>query len=76
MSAAGGGIDRSHRLLPGPAGAEDRLRGPLDRVLRGLQSPGAYSNFSSNPNLVEMGTTSLDTGEYGALTFPRGGKVL
>ena len=33
--------------------------------------PGAYNNFSSNPNLVEMGTTSLDTGEYGALTFPR-----
>ena len=34
-------------------------------------SPGAYNNFSSNPNLVEMGTTSLDTGGYGALTFPR-----
>lgn len=33
--------------------------------------PGAYNNFSSSPNLVEMGTTSLDTGEYGALTFPR-----
>ena len=33
--------------------------------------PGAYNNFSSNPNLMEMGTTSLDTGEYGALTFPR-----
>ena len=33
--------------------------------------PGAYNNFSSNPNLVETGTTSLDTGEYGALTFPR-----
>ena len=36
--------------------------------------PGAYNNFSSNPNLVEMGTTSLDTGKYGALTIPQ--KVL
>lgn len=34
--------------------------------------PGSYDNsFSSNPNLVEMGTTSLDTGEYGALAIPR-----
>ena len=33
--------------------------------------PGAYNNFSSNPNLVEMGTTSLDTGKYGTLAFPR-----
>lgn len=36
--------------------------------------PGAYNSFSSNPNLVEMGTTSLDTGKYGALTIPQ--KVL
>ena len=34
--------------------------------------PGSYDNiFNSNPNLVEMGTTSLDTGEYGALAIPR-----
>ena len=33
--------------------------------------PGTYDTFSSNPNLVEMGTTSLDTGEYGALAIPR-----
>ena len=33
--------------------------------------PGTYDTFSSNPNLVEMGTTSLDTGEYGSLTIPR-----
>lgn len=34
--------------------------------------PGSYDNsFNSNPNLVEMGTTSLDTGSYGALTIPR-----
>ena len=34
--------------------------------------PGSYDNsFSSNPYLVEMGTTSLDTGEYGALAIPR-----
>ncbi len=32
---------------------------------------GTYDTFSSNPNLVEMGTTSLDTGKYGALAFPR-----
>ena len=36
--------------------------------------PGTYDTFSSNPNLVEMGTTSLDTGKYGALTIPQ--KVL
>lgn len=36
--------------------------------------PGAYNSFSSNSNLVEMGTTSLDTGKYGALTIPQ--KVL
>ena len=36
--------------------------------------PGTYDSFSSNPNLVEMGTTSLDIGKYGALTIPQ--KVL
>ena len=34
-------------------------------------APGTYNNFNSNPNLTEMGTTSLDTGSYGALTIPR-----
>lgn len=33
--------------------------------------PGTYNDFNSNPNLVEMGTTSLDTGKYGTLAFPR-----
>ena len=33
--------------------------------------PGTYDTFSSNPHLTEMGTTSLDTGEYGTLAFPR-----
>lgn len=33
--------------------------------------PGIYDSFSSNPNLVEMGTESLDTGTYGSLTIPR-----
>ena len=36
--------------------------------------PGTYDPFSSNPHLTEMGTTSLDTGKYGALTIPQ--KVL
>ena len=36
--------------------------------------PGTYDTFSSNPHLTEMGTTSLDTGKYGALTIPQ--KVL
>lgn len=33
--------------------------------------PGIYDTFSSNPNLVEMGTESLDAGKYGSLTIPR-----
>ena len=34
--------------------------------------PGSYDNsFNSNPNLVEMGTESLDAGKYGSLTIPR-----
>lgn len=34
--------------------------------------PGSYDNsFNSNPNLVEMGTESLDAGTYGSLTVPR-----
>ena len=33
--------------------------------------PGTYDTFSSNPHLTEMGATSLDTGDYGALTIPR-----
>ena len=33
--------------------------------------PGTYDSFSSNPNLVEMGTESLDAGTYGSLTIPR-----
>ena len=33
--------------------------------------PGTYTDFYNNPHLTEMGTTSLDTGDYGALAFPR-----
>ena len=33
--------------------------------------PGTYTDFSSNPNLVELGTESLDAGKYGSLTIPR-----
>ena len=33
--------------------------------------PGTYDTFSSNPHLTEMGATSLDTGDYGALIIPR-----
>lgn len=33
--------------------------------------PGTYTDFSSNPNLTELGTESLDAGKYGSLTIPR-----
>lgn len=33
--------------------------------------PGTYTDFYSNPNLVELGTESLDAGKYGSLTIPR-----
>lgn len=33
--------------------------------------PGTYTDFYNNPHLTEMGTTSLDTGDYGALAIPR-----
>ena len=49
------------------AAAEDRWIG----LYVVYSPPGTYNNFSSNPNLVEMGTTSLDTGKYGTLAFPR-----
>lgn len=52
------------------AAAEDRWIG----LYVVYSPPGTYNNFNSNPNLVEMGTTSLDTGKYGALTIPQ--KVL
>lgn len=52
------------------AAAEDRWIG----LYVVYNPPGTYNDFNSNPNLVEMGTTSLDTGKYGALTIPQ--KVL
>lgn len=49
------------------AAAEDRWIG----LYVVYSPPGTYNDFNSNPNLVEMGTTSLDTGKYGTLAFPR-----
>ena len=49
------------------AAAEDRWIG----LYVVYSPPGTYNDFNSNPNLVEMGTESLDTGTYGSLTIPR-----
>lgn len=61
-------------LLAGCSLARPEAEDPQDRFcgfFMTYSESGAGKDFYDNPHLTELGTETLDTGEYGSFSFPR-----